>query len=46
VIWVKAVSTYVPEYFVEGLPTSPWIHQPFEEYDTLRPQELARRYAI
>ena len=46
VIWVKAVSTYVPEYFVEALPTSPWIHQPFEEYDTLRPQELARRYAI
>ena len=46
VIWVKGVSSYVPEYFVETLPTSPWIHQPFEEYDGLRPSELAKRYAI
>jgi hypothetical protein len=46
VIWVKGVSSYVPEYFVETLPTSPWIHQPFEEYDGLRPAELAKRYAI
>jgi hypothetical protein len=22
---------------------SPWIHQPFEEYDTLRPHQLAAR---
>ena len=46
VIWVKGVSSYVPEYFVETLPTSPWIHQPFEEYDGLRPAELAKRYAV
>lgn len=46
VIWVKAASAYLPEYFVESLPTSPWIHQPFEEYDTLRPDALARRYAV
>jgi hypoxanthine phosphoribosyltransferase len=46
VIWVKGVSSYVPEYFVETLPTSPWIHQPFEEYDGLRPVELAKRYAV
>jgi hypothetical protein len=46
VIWVKGVSSYVPEYFVETLPTSPWIHQPFEEYDGLRPAELAKRYVI
>ena len=46
VIWVKGVSSYVPEYFVETLPTSPWIHQPFEEYDGLRPAVLAKRYAI
>lgn len=46
VIWVKGASTYVPDYFVETLPTSPWIHQPFEEYDTLRPEGLTRRYAV
>ena len=38
VIWVKGVSTYKPDYFVEMLDTSPWIHQPFEEYDALRPE--------
>ena len=46
VIWVKGASTYVPEYFVETLPTSPWIHQPFEEYDELRPEALAKRYEV
>ena len=44
VIWVKGVSTYVPEYHVESLPTSPWIHQPFEDYDTLRPAALLERH--
>jgi uncharacterized protein len=46
VIWVKGVSSYVPDYHVEMLPTSPWIHQPFEEYDTLRPEGLAKKYAV
>lgn len=46
VIWVKGVSSYTPEYFVEHLPTSPWIHQPFEEYDNLRPDGLARKFVI
>ena len=46
VIWVKGASSYVPEYFVETLPTSPWIHQPFEEYDELRPEALAKRYEV
>ena len=46
VIWVKGVSSYVPEYFVETLPTSPWIHQPFEVYDTMRPEGLARRFEV
>jgi hypoxanthine phosphoribosyltransferase len=46
VIWLKGVSSYTPDYFVERLPTSPWIHQPFEEYDTLRPEGLARKLAI
>ncbi len=46
VIWVKGVSTYTPDYFVEMLPSSPWIHQPFEEYDTLRPAGLAKKFAV
>lgn len=46
VIWVKGVSSYTPDYVVERLPTSPWIHQPFEEYDALRPEGLAKKFAV
>jgi uncharacterized protein len=45
VLWVKGVSSYRPEYFVDLLPTSPWIHQPFEAYDDLRPPALAKKSA-
>ena len=31
----KLKSTYV-----DKLPTNPWIHQPFEDYDSLRPHQL------
>ena len=41
-IWKKGVSVFNPEYFVEFLPTGPWIHQPFENYDRTRPHQLAR----
>ncbi|HUN94563.1 MAG TPA: phosphoribosyltransferase family protein [Burkholderiaceae bacterium] len=43
VIWYKACSTYRPDFYVQDLPSSPWIHQPFEEYDSLRPNHLAAR---
>jgi len=46
VLWTKAVSCYVPDYYVEMLATSPWIHQPFEVYDTLRPEGLVRKLAL
>jgi hypothetical protein len=46
VLWTKAVSTYTPDYFVESLATSPWIHQPFEEYDGLGAEGLARRRGL
>jgi hypoxanthine phosphoribosyltransferase len=46
VIWTKGVSSYTPDYYVELLATSPWIHQPFEEYDSLRPEGLAKKYVI
>ena len=45
-IWVKGVSTYTPDYYVESLPTSPWIHQPFEDYDNLRPEGLAKKFSV
>lgn len=41
VLWYKACSKVKPDYHVSFLPTNPWIHQPFEEYDTLRPHNLA-----
>ena len=40
VIWVKACSVFTPDFYLTYLPTSPWIHQPFEEYDSLRPHKL------
>ena len=41
VLWYKACSKVEPDYHVTFLPSNPWIHQPFEEYDTLRPHNLA-----
>ncbi len=43
VIWCKGVSAAMPDYCVQTLPDSPWIHQPFEEYDHLRPADLKAR---
>jgi hypothetical protein len=28
------------------LPTNPWIHQPFESYDALRPSQLLEKWKI
>jgi hypoxanthine phosphoribosyltransferase len=41
VIWCKACSSVRPDFYLEYLKTSPWIHQPFEDYDGLRPHQLA-----
>lgn len=43
VIWYKACSSFKPDYYVEYLPTNPWIHQPFEVYDAMGPEGLAAR---
>lgn len=40
VLWWKGHSKVTPDYFVEKLPTNPWIHQPFEDYDSIRPHQL------
>ena len=41
VIWCKACSAVRPDYYLQYLATNPWIHQPFEEFDGLRPHQLA-----
>ncbi len=46
VIWTKALSTFKADYSVEFLPTNPWIHQPFESYDSLSPEKLLQKWKI
>lgn len=46
VIWSKAVSTFVPDYCVDFLPTNPWIHQPFEGYDSMSPEQLIAKWSV
>ena len=46
VIWTKALSTFSPDYSVEFLPSNPWIHQPFEGYDVLRPAQLIEKWSV
>jgi hypoxanthine phosphoribosyltransferase len=45
VIWYKTCSSFKPDFFVEKLSSNPWIHQPFEIYDTLSPQDLVEKSA-
>ena len=40
VIWYKASSVMRPDYYLEYLPDNPWIHQPFEQYDDMTPDQL------
>jgi uncharacterized protein len=40
VLWWKACSIFKPDFYIEFLPDNPWIHQPFEIYDEMRPEQL------
>ncbi|MDX2257089.1 MAG: phosphoribosyltransferase family protein [Pseudanabaenaceae cyanobacterium bins.39] len=40
VIWYKECSTAKPDYYIDYLADNPWIHQPFEKYEKLTPQDL------
>ncbi|MEO0948464.1 MAG: phosphoribosyltransferase [Cyanobacteria bacterium J06641_5] len=40
-LWCKAHSVIVPDYYVEFLADNPWIHQPFEVYESMTLAELA-----
>jgi len=44
VLWVKASSTFTPDYHVVRLPDDPWIDQPFETYDATDVEQLLARY--
>ena len=46
VVWTKALSEFSPDYSVEYLPTNPWIHQPFEGYDAMRPEQLIEKWSV
>ncbi len=39
VIWYKACSVIKPDYYVDYLDNNPWIHQPFEKYETMKPED-------
>jgi hypothetical protein len=43
VLWWKGCSVFKPDFYVDHLPDNPWIHQPFEVYDSLRPGQLRAR---
>ena len=45
-IWTKGVSTFKADYSVEDLPTNPWIHQPFEGYDSLTAEKLMEKWKL
>ncbi|MEO6973397.1 MAG: phosphoribosyltransferase, partial [Rhodoferax sp.] len=34
------------DYAVEILPTNPWIHQPFENYDTMSAEQLQAKWVV
>lgn len=42
VVWYKEGSTTAPDFHVVRVAGNPWIHQPFERYDGLRPADLAQ----
>jgi hypoxanthine phosphoribosyltransferase len=46
VIWTKSSSVFTADYSVEFLPTDPWIHQPFESYDSLSPAKLMEKWTV
>jgi uncharacterized protein len=43
VLWWKQCSKFAPDYHVDYLAENPWIHQPFEPYDVMKPADLVAR---
>lgn len=42
VLWYKSSSVFQPDYYVDFLENNPWIHQPFERYETMNLEELKK----
>jgi len=42
VIYYKSVSNYEPDYYIDYLKNSPWIHFPYEKYEGLNIKELKK----
>ena len=42
VLYHKAVSSFVPDYYIDYLEDSPWIHMPFEKYEEISIEELKK----
>ena len=42
VLFHKAVSSFKPDYYIDYLEDSPWIHMPFEKYEDITIQELKK----
>ena len=40
VLWWKPRSAFAPDFYAQKLTANLWIHQPFERYETLAPQDL------
>ncbi len=43
VIWYKACSVGIPDYYVDYLADNPWIHQPFEMYEKMSAVDFAAK---
>lgn len=41
VLWKKSCSTFDPDYYADTVEENVWIHQPFEAYDSVSPENLA-----
>ncbi len=46
VLWHKASSAFSPDFVVSTLDANPWIHQPFEAYDTLGIAKLTEKWHL
>ncbi|MEM7770393.1 MAG: phosphoribosyltransferase family protein [Cyanobacteria bacterium P01_E01_bin.6] len=45
VLWYKECSIIKPDYYVDYLSDNPWIHQPFEKYEQMQPEDLRKTTA-
>jgi len=43
VLFYKSVSSFKPNYYVDYLQDSPWIHMPFEKYEEINIEDLIKQ---